>query len=64
LFVRRWRITINIIDFGSLTVSRSYESEAMNISIRTATSEDAIAIGELFREFSDYLRSLGDTETE
>jgi len=36
----------------------------MNISIRTATSEDAIAIGELFREFSDYLPSLGDTETE
>lgn len=36
----------------------------MNISIRTANSKDAVAISELSREFSDYLRSLGDTETE
>ena len=33
------------------------------MTIRTATSGDAIAIGELSIEFSDYLRSLGDTGT-
>lgn len=35
----------------------------MSILIRPAVSEDAKAIGELSREFSDYLRSLGDAET-
>lgn len=35
----------------------------MSTTIRTATCEDAIAISELSKEFSDYLRSLGDTET-
>ncbi len=33
------------------------------ITVRSATSEDAKAISELSREFADYLRSLGDTET-
>lgn len=32
----------------------------MNFIIRPATPEDAYAIGELSKEFSDYLRALGD----
>ena len=33
----------------------------MKLNIRAASAEDAQSVGELARQFADYLRSLGDT---